>query len=134
VEAARAGEQGRGFAVVATEVRSLAGRSADAAKEIKKLIEDSVVQVESGSQLVSHAGQTMADVVTQVNRVNDLMREITLASQEQSLGISQVGQAVAQLDQMTQQNATMVEESSAAAACMGEQARRLVDAVKVFSA
>ena len=134
VEAARAGEQGRGFAVVATEVRSLAGRSADAAKEIKKLIEDSVVQVESGSQLVSHAGQTMADVVNQVNRVNDLMREITLASQEQSLGISQVGQAVAQLDQMTQQNATMVEESSAAAACMGEQARRLVDAVKVFSA
>jgi aerotaxis receptor len=133
VEAARAGEQGRGFAVVASEVRSLAGRSAAAAKEIKTLIDDSVSQVQSGSQLVTHTGQTMADVVTQVNRVNDLMREITLASKEQSLGISQVGQAVAQLDQMTQQNAAMVEESSAAAASLGEQAQRLVDAVKVFS-
>jgi len=134
VEAARAGEEGRGFAVVASEVRSLAGRSAEAAKEIKKLIDDSVSQVETGSQLVAHAGQTMADVVNQVNRVNDLMREITLASQEQSQGISQVGQAVAQLDQMTQQNAAMVEESSAAATSMGEQAQRLVAAVKVFSA
>jgi len=133
VEAARAGEQGRGFAVVASEVRSLAGRSAAAAKEIKTLIDDSVSQIQSGSHLVTHAGQTMADVVTQVNRVNDLMREITLASKEQSLGISQVGQAVAQLDQMTQQNAAMVEESSAAAASLGEQAQRLVEAVKVFS-
>jgi len=133
VEAARAGEQGRGFAVVAAEVRSLAGRSAAAAKEIKVLIDDSVNQVESGSKLVSQAGQTMAEVVTEVNRVNDLMREITLASKEQSLGISQVGQAVAQLDQMTQQNAAMVEESSAAAASLGEQAQRLVGAVKVFS-
>jgi aerotaxis receptor len=133
VEAARAGEQGRGFAVVASEVRSLAGRTAAAAKEIKTLIDDSVSKVQSGSQLVAHAGQTMANVVTEVNRVNELMREITLASKEQSLGISQVGQAVAQLDQMTQQNAAMVEESSAAAASMGEQAWRLVDAVKVFS-
>ena len=134
VEAARAGEQGRGFAVVAAEVRSLAGRSAAAAKEIKALIDDSVSQVEGGSTLVSQAGQTMAEVVTEVNRVNDLMREITQASKEQSLGIAQVGQAVAQLDQMTQQNAAMVEQSSAAAASLGDQAQRLVGAVKVFSA
>ena len=133
VEAARAGEQGRGFAVVATEVRSLAGRSAAAAKEIKLLIDDSVHQVESGSRLVADAGHTMNEVVTQVKRVNDLMTEITVASQEQSLGISQVGMAVAQLDQMTQQNAAMVEESGAAATSMGDQAQRLVEAVKVFS-
>ena len=133
VEAARAGEQGRGFAVVASEVRSLAGRSAAAAKEIKALIDDSVGQVESGSKLVEQAGQTMADVVNQVNHVNDLMREITLASKEQSQGIAQVGQAVVLLDQMTQQNAAMVEECSAAAASLGEQAQRLVGAVKVFS-
>ncbi len=133
VEAARAGEQGRGFAVVASEVRSLAGRSASAAKEIKTLIDDSVSKVESGTRLVAHAGQTMNDVVTQVNRVNDLMREITIASKEQSLGISQVAQAVAQLDQMTQQNAAMVEESSAAAISMGDQAIHLVEAVNVFS-
>ena len=133
VEAARAGEQGRGFAVVATEVRSLAGRSAAAAKEIKLLIDDSVSKVESGSRLVADAGQTMNEVVTQVKRVNDLMSEITVASQEQSLGISQVGMAVAQLDQMTQQNAAMVEQTSAAATSMGDQARRLVEAVKVFS-
>jgi len=133
VEAARAGEQGRGFAVVATEVRSLAGRSAVAAKEIKVLIDDSVSKVESGSHQVAEAGQTMSEVVTQVKRVNDLMNEITTASQEQSQGISQVGLAVAQLDQMTQQNAAMVEQSSAAATSMDEQAQRLVDAVKVFS-
>jgi aerotaxis receptor len=133
VEAARAGEQGRGFAVVATEVRSLAGRSAAAAKEIKVLIDNSVSQVESGSHLVAEAGHTMTEVVTQVKRVNDLMAEITVASQEQSLGISQVGMAVAQLDQMTQQNAAMVEQSSAAATSMGDQAQRLVEAVKVFS-
>jgi aerotaxis receptor len=133
VEAARAGEQGRGFAVVASEVRSLAGRSAAAAKEIKVLIDDSVSTVESGSRLVADAGQTMNEVVTQVQRVHALMAEITLASQEQSLGISQVGMAVAQLDQMTQQNAAMVEQSSAAAISMGDQAQRLVDAVKVFS-
>ena len=133
VEAARAGEQGRGFAVVASEVRSLAGRSAAAAKEIKDLISDSADKVQSGTRLVADAGQTMTEVVNQVNRVNDLMAEITAASKEQSLGISQVSQAVAQLDEMTQQNAAMVEQSSAAASSMGEQAQRLVNAVKVFS-
>jgi aerotaxis receptor len=133
VEAARAGEQGRGFAVVASEVRSLAGRSAAAAKEIKVLIDNSVTQVESGSRLVADAGHTMNEVVNQVKRVNELMAEITVASKEQSLGISQVGMAVAQLDQMTQQNAAMVEQSSAAATSMGDQAQRLVEAVKVFS-
>jgi len=133
VEAARAGEQGRGFAVVASEVRSLAGRSAAAAKEIKGLIDDSVDKVETGSRLVADAGQTMSEVVSQVRQVNDLMAEITSASKEQSLGISQVSQAVAQLDEMTQQNAAMVEQSSAAASSMGDQAQRLVEAVKVFS-
>ncbi|TXT40729.1 MAG: aerotaxis receptor [Comamonadaceae bacterium] len=133
VEAARAGEQGRGFAVVASEVRSLAGRSAAAAKEIKLLIDDSVGKVQSGSHLVADAGQTMAQVVTQVKGVNDLMTEITAASEQQSTGISQVGSAMAQLDQMTQQNASMVEQSSAAANSMGDQAQRLLDAVKVFS-
>ena len=133
VEAARAGEQGRGFAVVASEVRSLAGRSAAAAKEIKGLIDDSVDKVESGTRLVADAGQTMTEVVSQVRRVNDLITEITAASKEQTLGISQVGQAVAQLDEMTQQNAAMVEQSSAAANSMSDQAQRLVDAVKVFS-
>ena len=134
VEAARAGEQGRGFAVVASEVRSLAGRSAAAAKEIKALIEESVKNVDNGTRLVTDAGRTMGDVVGQVRRVNDLVAEITQASKEQSLGISQVGQAVAQLDEMTQQNAAMVEQSSASAISMGEQAQRLVAAVKVFSA
>jgi aerotaxis receptor len=133
VEAARAGEQGRGFAVVATEVRNLAGRSAAAAKEIKGLIDRSVQQVETGSKLVANAGQTMTEVVDQVSRVSDLIAEITLASKEQSIGISQVGQAVAQLDEMTQQNAAMVEQSSAAANTLSDQARRLADAVKVFS-
>ena len=133
VEAARAGEQGRGFAVVATEVRSLAGRSAAAAKEIKGLIDDSVEKVESGSRLVANAGQTMTEVVSQVRKVNDLIAEITIASKEQSTGISQVGQAIAQLDQVTQQNAAMVEQSSAAASNLSERAQRLVDAVKVFS-
>ena len=134
VEAARAGEQGRGFAVVASEVRSLAGRSAAAAKEIKSLIDDSVKKVESGSRLAADAGQTMTEVVSQVKHVNDLITEITAASKEQTIGITQVGQAVAQLDQMTQQNATMVEESSAAATGLSERAQRLVDAVKVFLA
>ncbi|MDO8450645.1 MAG: methyl-accepting chemotaxis protein [Rhodoferax sp.] len=133
VEAARAGEQGRGFAVVASEVRSLAGRSAAAAKEIKGLIDDSVEKVEGGSRLVADAGQTMTEVVSQVKRVNDLIAEITAASKEQTIGISQVGQAVAQLDEMTQQNAAMVEQSSAAANSMSDQAQRLVEAVKVFS-
>lgn len=133
VEAARAGEQGRGFAVVATEVRNLAGRSAAAAKEIKGLIEDSVSKVDSGTKLVADAGQTMTEVVAQVKRVNDLIVEITAASKEQSVGIAQVGQAVSHLDEMTQQNAAMVEQSSAAAASMAEQAHCLMDAVKVFS-
>jgi aerotaxis receptor len=133
VEAARAGEQGRGFAVVASEVRSLAGRSAAAAKEIKVLIDDSVGKVASGSRLVAEAGQTMLEVVQQVAQVNQLIAEITGASKEQALGIGQVGQAVAQLDEMTQQNAAMVEQSSAAADSMKEQALRLMAAVQVFS-
>ena len=133
VEAARAGEEGRGFAVVAGEVRSLAGRSAAAAKEIKLLISDSVDKVSSGARLVAQAGQTMDEVVSQVRRVNDLVSEITDASKEQALGISQVGQAVAQLDNMTQQNAAMVEQSGAAATSMSAQASRLMDAVRVFS-
>ncbi len=134
VEAARAGEQGRGFAVVASEVRSLAGRSAAAAKEIKGLIDTSVANVENGSKLVSDAEHTMAEVVQQVSRVNDLMAEITVASKEQFIGISQVGQAVTQLDEMTQQNTTIVERNRSAATHMGEQATRLMDAIHVFSA
>ena len=134
VEAARAGEQGRGFAVVASEVRSLAQRSAEAAKEIKGLIADSVSKVDTGSHLVGQAGQTINEVVDQVRRVNDLITEITAASKEQAIGISQVGQAVSQLDEMTQQNAAMVEQSSAAASSMREQAQRLMDAIQVFSA
>ncbi|MFN4350127.1 MAG: methyl-accepting chemotaxis protein [Hylemonella sp.] len=133
VEAARAGEQGRGFAVVAAEVRSLAGRSAEAAKEIKGLIADSVSKVDTGSHLVAQAGQTINEVVGQVRRVNDLITEITAASKEQAIGISQVGQAVSQLDEMTQQNAAMVEQSSAAAGSMREQAQRLMEAIRVFS-
>jgi aerotaxis receptor len=133
VEAARAGEQGRGFAVVAAEVRNLAGRSAAAAKEIKGLIEDSAQKVESGSRLVAHAGQTMQEVVVQVERVSTLITVISGASREQAEGIAQVGRAVNQLDEMTQQNAAMVEQSSAAAGSMSEQARRLMAAVKVFA-
>ncbi len=132
-EAARAGEQGRGFAVVAAEVPSLAGRSAEAAKEIKALIADSVRKVDTGSHLVGQAGQTINEVVGQVRRVNELIAEITAASKEQAIGISQVGQAVSQLDEMTQQNAAMVEQSSAAAGSMREQARRLMEAIRVFS-
>jgi aerotaxis receptor len=134
VEAARAGEQGRGFAVVASEVRSLAGRSAEAAREIKALIDDSVGKVSDGTRQVTQSVQTMTDVVAQVRRVNALISEITGASKEQAIGIAQVGQAVAQLDDMTQQNAAMVEQSSAAAASMRERAQRLMEAVQVFSA
>ncbi|WP_312131622.1 methyl-accepting chemotaxis protein, partial [Diaphorobacter nitroreducens] len=133
VEAARAGEQGRGFAVVAGEVRSLAQRSAEAAKEIKQLITASVDNVQSGSAQVEQAGQSMQDIVHSVRRVSDLIGEITASSTEQRDGIGQVNQAVANLDQMTQQNAALVEESSAAAAAMHEQAQRLAQVVAVFN-
>ena len=132
VEAARAGEQGRGFAVVAGEVRSLAQRSANAAREIKTLINDSVEKVNSGSELVGTAGITMGDVVQQVRKVTDLVGEIAHASSEQSQGIGQINQAVTQLDQMTQQNAALVEQSMAAAESLKQQAQRLTQAVSVF--
>jgi len=132
VEAARAGEQGRGFAVVAGEVRNLAQRSAQAAREIKSLIADSVAKVESGSGLVNEAGQTMNEIVAQVKRVTDLIGEITSATLEQSSGIGQVNQAVTQLDQMTQQNAALVEQSAAAAQSLKDQADRLAAAVAMF--
>jgi len=132
VEAARAGEQGRGFAVVASEVRSLAQRSAEAAKEIKTLIGRSVEQVERGTVLVDQAGKTMGEIVGSIQRVSDIVAEITTASLEQSSGISQVGEAVGQMDQVTQQNAALVEESAAAAESLKVQARQLVEAVAVF--
>ncbi len=132
VEAARAGEQGRGFAVVAGEVRSLAQRSAQAAREIRTLIHDSVEKVEAGSNQVDQAGRTMNDVMAQVRRVSELINEISSATQEQSTGIGQVGQAVTQLDQVTQQNAALVEESAAAAESLSQQAQHLVQAVSVF--
>jgi methyl-accepting chemotaxis protein len=133
VEAARAGEQGRGFAVVASEVRNLAGRSAEAAKEIKNLINASVESVESGSAQVAQAGQAMGEIVSSVQRVSDLIGEITASSTEQRDGIAQVNQAMTHLDQMTQQNAALVEESTAAAAAMRDQAQRLAEVVSVFN-
>jgi len=133
VEAARAGEQGRGFAVVASEVRSLAQRSASAAKEIKGLIDDSVGKVGAGSVLVEQAGATMQEVVGSIRRVTDIMGEIAAASQEQTAGIEQVNQAITQMDQVTQQNAALVEQAAAAALSLREQADHLVSAVGVFT-
>ena len=132
VEAARAGEQGRGFAVVASEVRSLAGRSADAAKEIKSLIGASVEKVQGGSKLVADAGRTMAEIVGSVKRVSDIIGEITAASAEQSDGIGQINGLVTQLDQMTQQNAALVEQSAAAAESLKDQASKLASVVATF--
>ncbi|WP_299595927.1 methyl-accepting chemotaxis protein [uncultured Microbulbifer sp.] len=132
VEAARAGEQGRGFAVVAGEVRNLAGNSADAARQIKALIENSVHEVEQGANLVTQAGDTMKEVVDAVKRVTDIMDEISAASQEQSSGIEQVSRAVSQMDESTQQNASLVEQASAAAASLEAQAQRLEEAVAIF--
>ncbi|WP_057675514.1 methyl-accepting chemotaxis protein [Xanthomonas citri] len=132
VEAARAGEQGRGFAVVASEVRTLAQRSSGAAKEIKDLIDDSVQRVAEGSALVHSAGKTMGEVVASVQRVTDIMGEISAASQEQSAGIEQVNQTITHMDETTQQNAALVEEATAAARSMEEQAVQLTDAVAIF--
>jgi methyl-accepting chemotaxis protein len=132
VEAARAGEQGRGFAVVATEVRSLAQRSAAAAKEIKTLIDTSVEKVDAGTKLVGQAGATMDEIVASVRRVTDIMAEISAATQEQTSGIEQVNQAISQMDQVTQQNASLVEEAATASEAMQEQAGKLAQLVSVF--
>jgi methyl-accepting chemotaxis protein len=132
VEAARAGEQGRGFAVVASEVRVLAQRSAAAAKDIKGLIDDSVQKVQTGSELVDKAGQTMAEIVQSISRVTQIMNQISHASEEQSIGIAQVNDAITQMDQVTQQNAALVEEAAAAAESMQEQSAKLADVVSVF--
>src|SRR5471032_3119014 len=132
VEAARAGEQGRGFAVVASEVRNLAQRSAAAAKEIKALIGDSVEKVDHGAMLVDNAGSTMQKIVASVRRVNDIMGEITAASKEQTVGIEQINKAIIEMDNVTQQNASLVEEAAAAAESMQQQAQMLADAVSIF--
>ena len=132
VEAARAGEQGRGFAVVAGEVRKLAQRSADAAKEIKTLITDSVAKVEDGSKLVDRAGQTLREIMTSVKKVSDIVAEMTAAAREQASGIEQVNKAILQMDQVTQQNAALVEETASASQSMGEQARELQNLMEFF--
>jgi methyl-accepting chemotaxis protein len=132
VEAARAGEQGRGFAVVASEVRNLAQRSAGAAKEIKTLIGDSVEKVEAGGKLVNEAGATMSEVVRSVKQVSDIISEITAAGREQTSGIEQINKAIVQMDEVTQQNAALVEEAAAAAGALQEQADYLVETVNVF--
>jgi methyl-accepting chemotaxis protein len=133
VEAARAGEQGRGFAVVASEVRNLAQRSATAAREIKALIDTSVGEVEAGSRLVGVAGDTMGEVVESVRRVSEIINGISAASDEQQAGIEQVNAAIIQMEQVTQQNAALVEQAAAAASAMEEQAGRLSDVVQVFT-
>jgi methyl-accepting chemotaxis protein len=132
VEAARAGDQGRGFAVVASEVRNLAQRSAQSAKEIRSLISEGVKKIENGSVLVNTAGKTIEGAVIQVRRVTELVTNIATASSQQSAGIDQINQSMTNLDQMTQQNAVLVEQSTGSAASLREQAERLVDAVGVF--
>ena len=133
VEAARAGEQGRGFAVVATEVRTLAQRSAAAAKEIKALIDDSVNKVTEGTELVGRTGKTMDEIVSAIQHVTELMTEITSASKEQSAGIDQMHQAISQMDEVTQQNAALVEQAAASAASLETQASELVGATSIFN-
>jgi methyl-accepting chemotaxis protein len=132
VEAARAGEQGRGFAVVASEVRTLAQRSATAAKEIKQLIDESVSKVGAGARQVDEAGVTMREIVASIQRVTDIMADIQAASHEQTTGIEQINQAIVQMDQVTQQNAALVEESAAASEALQEQARKLSELVSIF--
>jgi methyl-accepting chemotaxis protein len=134
VEAARAGEQGRGFAVVAAEVRNLAQRSAVAAKEIKGLIEDGVSKIKTGEELVRRSGDTLHKIIVSVNKVSDIAAEISAASQEQSAGIEQINKAVMQMDEMTQHNAALVEEVSAASTSMEEQAHRLLEQFDFFRA